>query len=190
MAKHALLPLSITELNEAWTTVWQELETLGFSSPRLAKCQVYLGVVSGAYGYQYFRDLSDEKQRDKPCGDIVLPRVSFSHFSDYFRGEPKASPLDTLRHEYGHAFADVNRRRVETKRFEKAFGWPHEMWWGESEMVYDPEHHVTEYASTDPAEDFAEIFWLYLKHQGKLPKRLDTPTIQKKWKFVESLRKR
>jgi hypothetical protein len=82
----------------------------------------------------------------------------------------------------------VNRRRIETSRFERAFGYPH-VWWNGYEMEFDPEHHVTEYAASAPGEDFAEVFWLYLKHRGKLPNRLDTPPIRKKWEFVGNLRK-
>ena len=96
--------------------------------------------------------------------------------------------VDVLRHEYGHAFADVNRRRVESKRFEKAFGWPHDVEYEEG-FEHDPEYHVTPYAAASTGEDFAEVFWLYLKHKGKLPCRLDTAPIRRKWKFVEELRK-
>lgn len=185
MKSHPLTPLSLTKLNYSWTRVWKELETLGFTCQRLATCQVYLGLVHTAYGYQWYGD----RPEGRACGDIVLPRVSLSHWFEYFRGIRKTSELDVLRHEYGHAFADVNRRRVESKRFEKAFGYPHE-WWSNCEMEYDPEHHVTAYAATAPGEDFAEVFWLYLKHKGRLPNHLDTAPIRRKWRFVEELRKR
>jgi len=145
---------------------------------------VELGLVSTAYGYQWFGDDPD----GRACGNIVLPRVSFSHWKDYFDGNRKTSTVDILRHEYGHAYADVNRRRIETNRFEKAFGWPHDVEYGEG-FEYDPEHHVTGYAATSTGEDFAEVFWLYLKHKGKLPRRLDTAPIRRKWRFVEALRK-
>ena len=48
---------------------------------------------------------------------------------------------------------------------------------------------VTPYAATSTGEDFAEVFWLYLKHKGQLPRRIDTAPIRRKWKFVEELRK-
>ena len=102
---HSLLPLSLSELSRAWTQVWRELETLGFDSPRLATCQVYLGIASTAYGYQWYGD----RPVGRACGDIILPRVSLSHWKDYFGGRPKITAVDILRHEYGHAFADVNR---------------------------------------------------------------------------------
>lgn len=176
-------PTTLAEVNRAWAQVWRELETMGFSCRRLSTCQVYLGLASTAYGYQWFGDREDGRH----CGDIVLPRVSSSRWSDYFRGRPSTSVLDVLRHEYGHAYADVNRWRIETKKFERAFGYRHE-WWAGYEMEYDPEYHVTEYAATAPGEDFAEVFWLYLKHKGKLPRRFeDRQPIRWKWLFIGDL---
>ncbi|MEY3896959.1 MAG: hypothetical protein RLZZ214_2480 [Verrucomicrobiota bacterium] len=51
---HPLLPLSLSELDRAWTKVWRELDDLRFGCPRLEICQVYLRVVHTAYGYQWF----------------------------------------------------------------------------------------------------------------------------------------
>lgn len=181
--KH-LVPTTLPEVNRASTKVWRELETLGLSCRRLSSCQVCLNLASTAYGYQWFGD----RDGGRHCGDIVLPRVSLSRWSDYFRGRPCTTVLDVLRHEYGHAYADVNRRRIETRKFERAFGYPHE-WWDGYEMEFDPDFHVTEYAATAPGEDFAEVFWLFLKHKGKLPGRLDTPHIRRKWRFVRDLEK-
>lgn len=185
MKSHPLLPLSLSELDTAWTRVWRELDALGFGCPRLETCQVYLGIVDAAYGYQWFGD----RLEGRACGDIVLPRVALCHWLDYFKERPKVSALDILRHEYGHAYADVNRRRIETQRFEKAFGAPHDVEYAGG-FEYDPEYHITEYAATSTGEDFAEVFWLYLKHNGKLPRRVDTVPIRRKWKFIEALRKR
>jgi hypothetical protein len=179
---HPLLPLSLPELSRAWTQVWREIETLRFASPRLATCQVYLGIASTAYGYQWYGD----RREGRACGDIILPRFSLSHWGDYFGGRAKVTAVDILRHEYGHAFADVNPRRIETKKFERTFGWPHEVAYAEG-CEYDSEHHVTRYAAVATGEDFAEVFGLYLKHRGRLPKRLDTAPIRLKWKFVEEL---
>lgn len=184
MNPHPLLPLSLAELSAAWTKVWRDLETLGFACPRLATCQVYLGIASTAYGYQWYGD----RPESRACGNIILPRFSLSHWADYFGGRPKVSAVEILRHEYGHAYADVNRRRIETKRFENAFGWPHEVEYAEG-FEYDMDHHVTKYAAATTGEDFAEVFWLYLKHKGKLPRRIDTAPIRRKWKFVGELRK-
>ena len=179
-----LTPIFMSDVNHAWTKVWREIEGMGFACRRLATCQVYLELFDSAYGYQWYGDRSD----GRVCGDIVLPRISLSHWKAYFSGITSTSLVDVLRHEYGHAFADVNRRRVESKRFEKTFGSPHDIEHGE-DYEHDPECHVTPYAATSTGEDFAEVFWLHLKHKGKLPRHLDTAPIRRKWKFVEELRK-
>jgi len=181
---HPLRPLSLSGLNTAWTKVWREIDNLGFGCPRLETCQVYLGIVHEAYGYQWYGD----RPEGRACGDIVLPRVALSHWRDYFKGRPKVSVMDILRHEYGHAYADVNRRRIETKRFEKVFGSPHDVAYVGG-FEYDPSYHITEYAAASTGEDFAEIFWKFLKHKGKLPLHQQTTPIIKKWEFVEALRK-
>ena len=178
-------PVSLSELSRTWDRVWHELEKFGFTSRKLETCQVYLGIIDYAYGYQRFGD----RPAGRACGDIVLPRVSFSQWKSYFYGMKKESVLDVLRHEYGHAYADVNQRRIETKRFEKVFGGPHDITYSGG-VEYNPEYHVTEYAAESTAEDFAELFWKYLKHKGKLPKHHQTNPIIKKWQFIESLRKK
>lgn len=181
--KH-FVPIGLSQVNQAWTRVWRELDQMGLTCRRLSTCQVYLSLAHTAYGYQWFGDRKDGRL----CGDIYLPSISLSRWGDYFQGRPATSSVDVLRHEYGHAYADVNRRRIETKRFEIAFGYPHE-WWKDATLEYDPYHHVTPYAATAPGEDFAEVFWLYLKHKGRLPRRLDTPPIRLKWDFVAKLRR-
>lgn len=177
-----LKPLSMDTLNRGLARVWRELGSFGFTCKRLDSCQVYLGVIGAAYGYQWF----GERPEGRACGDIILPRVSFSHWGDVLFGQRRVAVLDILRHEYGHAYADVNRSRIESKRFEKAFGFPHDLWEG-PRNEYDPDIHVSTYAATNPGEDFAEVFMLFLKLKGKLPTRLDTNPIRRKWKFVEDL---
>jgi len=107
-------PVTLSEINRVWTQVWRELEVMGFACPRLATCQVYLGIVDTAYGYQWY----GVRPEGRACGDIVLPSVSVSQLQGYFVGMTKVSVADILRHEYAHAYADVNGRRVETKKFE------------------------------------------------------------------------
>jgi hypothetical protein len=82
----------------------------------------------------------------------------------------------------------VNRRRIESKKFEQVFGWPHDISY-DGGFEYDPEFHITEYAAVSTGEDFAETFWMYLKHKGILPRKHQTQAIRRKWRFVESLRK-
>lgn len=179
-----LRPIGLSDVNRAWTKVWNELETMGFTCRRLSTCQIYLSWANTAYGYQWYGD----RENGRHCGDIILPSVPFARWRDFFNCRPFPTSTDVLRNEYGHAYADVNRRQIETNRFEMDFGYPHE-WWAGYEMEFDPEHHVTRYASTAPGEDFAEVFWVYLKHKGKLPRHLDRLPIRKKWEFVGNLRR-
>jgi hypothetical protein len=48
---------------------------------------------------------------------------------------------------------------------------------------------VSDYAMTEPAEDFAETFMVYLRHRGELPSRFKVPAIRKKWSFIRDLGK-
>lgn len=184
MKRHHLKPLSLDELNRALTLVWRELKSFGLACEGLDACQVCLGVSSYAYGYQCFGDRTEGRR----CGDIILPRISLSHWTDWIIRNQKTITLDVLRHEYGHAYADINQRRIESKRFEKAFDAPHDIW-EKHVMEYDPNFHISEYAATSSGEDFAEVFMFFLKHKGRLPRKHDTKPIRRKWKFVDDLRK-
>lgn len=193
-AVKAATPLSLTRLNQTLSKVRREMVDLGFWCDKLASCQVWLRTfpekgMSDAYGYQWFGDREDGRL----VGDIVLPSVSPAMWGNYLRWlrgeEGTVILLDVLRHEYGHAFADANPRRMNSPKFARAFGHAHESWGESWTMEYDPEHHITEYAATDPMEDFAENFYLYLKHRGTLPAAYRTGPILERWKFIRGLRR-
>jgi hypothetical protein len=40
---------------------------------------------------------------------------------------------------------------------------------------------------TNPREDFAELFYLYLRDQGQLPRCYNKPRIRAKWQFIRDL---
>lgn len=101
-----------------------------------------------------------------------------------------ASVLDTLRHEFGHALAEAYPSYFRGPTFTKAFGGRYgvkcvetgetKRWW--------KDHFVSAYASQSTQEDFAETFMLFLKHNGRLPKRFSgRPVIRKKWDAVKNL---
>ena len=52
---------------------------------------------------------------------------------------------------------------------------------------FDPEGHVTEYTASAKEEDYAEVFYLFLIHKGRLRKQANTPVILAKWPFGENL---
>ena len=92
---------------------------------------------------------------------------------------------DVLRHEYGHAVADLYPRLIRSWRFRWAFGGRYHDEQPASD--YHPKKHVTEYAATLPMEDFSEVFTYYVKHNGTLPRHFNTAAIRRKWKYVARL---
>ncbi|MBL8025955.1 MAG: putative zinc-binding metallopeptidase [Fibrobacteres bacterium] len=166
---------SITQLNRALAKVQTQLEKLNFYTEAIAAVDVYLIPVSTAYGYKW----------DGKRGFICIPRISLSKLKEkFFSGYPYASLADVVRHEYGHAVADVFSKQVKTKEYKAAFKSTYS---SKVSYDYDPELFVSEYAATSSAEDFCETFMYYVKHMGKIPERFKTPAIKEKWSFIKKL---
>lgn len=166
--------ISRKKLSRTNTYVKNELDTLGLWTKGMNKVDVYPLPVGWHHGY--FTDKFSE------TGEIYIPIIPLTSFLD----EPM-SVRDLLRHEWGHAYAHHNRRRIDTKGFKKAFGAKHD-----KDVEWEYECHeddfVTEYAATSPMEDFAETFFMFCKYGGALPKQWeDAEGVQSKWKFVENL---
>lgn len=165
--------VTLNALQSANDTVLAELEALGFYDEYLYDVEVFLVPVGVALGWQrYGGDQS-----------ICIPAVSFGRLLSLFGWEP-SDLTDVVRHEYGHAVAATHRGLMRSRRFSSVFGGSHES--GHS-REYDPDEHVTVYAATNPSEDFAELFYLYLRHKGQLPRCHDTPVIRAKWRFIQDL---
>ena len=164
--------ITYQDMCRANRTVVRELETLWFWHKRLEEVDVYWVAASwDCYGWNQ--------------GDIYIPAITGARLSDLILGQ-HTRLTDVLRHEWAHAVADHWPRLINIKRFVSAFGGPYES--GEAVRTYDPDHHLTKYAATNPCEDFAEMFHFYLRHKGRLPTRLDNkPAIVAKWKFVHWL---
>ncbi len=163
-------------LDSANYSVTLELDRHGFYDGAMQAVETHLVAFGSAYGWQWFGG----------SGHINIPRVSLSRLSDLWQGS-YVSLRDVLRHEFAHALADTHRGLFRSRRFSEAFGAAHTWEFG---CEYDPEHHVTPYASIAPAEDFAEVFMLYLRCRGRLPSSLATDSIVQKWRFVEDLGRR
>jgi hypothetical protein len=140
---------------------------------RLAAVDVFLVPAGSAYGWQEYGG----------DGAICIPVVSLMRVWDWWNAR-HCSLADVLRLEYGHAIADTHRGLFRSRRFIDAFAAAHN---DESELDYDNESHVTEYAATNVAEDFAETFMTYLRSAGRIPARLGTPAIRRKWGFVRDV---
>jgi hypothetical protein len=165
--------VTLDALQSANDIVLAELETLGFWDESLDAIEVFLVPLGVALGWQrYGGDQS-----------ICIPAVSFGRLLTLFGWEP-SDLTDVVRHEYGHAVADTHRGLFRSRRFSSVFGGSHE---SERGTNYDPEQHVTTYAATKPSEDFAELFCLYLRHKGQLPRCYNKSRIRAKWQFIRDL---
>ena len=162
-----------SRLNRANYAVTVELDRLGFYDEHVQDVDTRLVPIGHAYGWHWYGS----------SGEIHIPCVSVSRLWDIFYGRYTAL-RDVLRHEFGHAIADTHRGLFRSDCFSEAFGAGHH--W-DFEWEYDPEHHVSEYAATAPAEDFAETFMVYVRHGGRLPAHLKTTPIKRKWTFISRL---
>ena len=160
-------------LDAANYAVTCELEAHGLYDSQVEAVDTCLVPFGFAHGWQWYGS----------TGDISIPRVSLSRLAHIWTGG-YTSLRDVLRHEFAHAIADTHRGLFRSSVFSDAFDAGHH--WN-FEWEYEPEHHVSEYAATAPAEDFAETFMVYLRHGGRLPRHHDTEPIKRKWRFIRRL---
>ena len=116
-------------------------------------------------------------------GVITIPRHGFWLAR-------QASIDDVLRHEFGHALADLYPGALKKGGvFRAAFGGSYGPTPAEERGVKGwEERYVSEYATKATAEDFAETFMLFVKHKGKIPARFaKKPAIRKKWQAVAAI---
>ncbi len=168
--------ITLSRLWRANADVTRQLDALGFYDEPIRNTEVYLVPFGVAFGWQYYGT----------TGEICIPAVSLARLAGWLNREHV--PLrGILRHEYAHAVADTHRGLIRSKRFRRAFGGSHD---AAEASDYNPNRHVTRYAATCPAEDFAEVFMFYTRHKGRLPSRYNTSPIKRKWDFIDELRKK
>lgn len=165
--------ITLPRLNRANFTVTRELDARGFYDAAVQAVDTCLVPLGLAHGWQWYGG----------TGEIHIPCVSLSRLSHLWTGG-YTSLRDVLRHEFAHAIADTHPGLFRSAFFSDSFGAAHH--W-DFEWEYDPEHHVSEYAATAPAEDFAETFMLYIRHGGSLPAWHASAPIRRKWKFIRRL---
>ena len=130
---------------------------------------------------------------DPNTGEIEFPSVYLPIQSLWRDLGTKANAPDVIRHEFGHALADLYPGALKKGgTFRAAFGGPYGEDPAEERGADGWENrYVSEYATSATQEDFAETFMLFVKHKGKIPAKFaKKPAIRKKWKAVAEIVKR
>jgi hypothetical protein len=96
---------------------------------------------------------------------------------------PGNTVLDTVRHEFAHAWAYLDREFIEGPWFRAAFGAGYFEEW--DPPAFDPSRFVSDYACKSPREDFAETFMLYLRARRSLDRYRRKPRLYRKLRAVE-----
>lgn len=161
----------------------------------------------GEVGYVFERVGHFAEQGYKP-GVIYLPRDL-----PHKRYKPGFTLTDTIRHEYAHAWFYLDPGFFRQDWFTRTFGAayancapvPYHSW--QKQLKKDPEfqartegdheaherhfnkallkHFVSEYATTNASEDFAETFMYYLKYRKSLNRFVNRQGVYRKIRMVE-----
>ncbi len=92
---------------------------------------------------------------------------------------------DIIRHEYAHALAHYYPEMiVRPKEFKNVFGGTY---YSVKPSKMEDEAYITEYAKTDPSEDFAETFMVYVRRKGVIPTNMTNPKLKRKWKYISKI---
>jgi hypothetical protein len=163
----------------------------------------------GEVGYVFERVGHYAKSGYKP-GVIYLPRDL-----PHRRYQPGHTLTDTIRHEYAHAWFYLDPGFFRQDWFQRTFGatysncapTPYQSW--HRQLKKDPEfkvrhqrrqsaeaksqyfqakllqHFVSEYATTNASEDFAETFMYFLKYRRSLARFASRAAVYRKIRMVE-----
>ena len=179
--------ITLNKLNSALYDVQNEFYRLGLwneGSP-LTEIEIYLCsrprifyqgfFMHGVTKWQSFEGYLD--------GKLYISKYSLGHLQNC----KYSSIRDLVRHEYAHAFAEKYQNLIWRNAFEKAFGGTYD---SEIKTKMPTSAYFTDYAKTNPCEDYAETFKMYLKWKGKLPKKFTNKQLIAKWNFVASVIKK
>ena len=152
--------LSPNIVNGPFNKVRQELYDIGLLR-YLDKTDLYIAVLPsfGELGYVYDKGVPWLRKLAgfKP-GVIYMPSVIYVS---------KRQISDVIRHEYAHSWRWIDPAFMRKPWFRKAFGGRYEDGW-KKKQAYDPDEFVSNYATTRPAENFAETFMTFLKYRKTL----------------------
>ena len=178
--------ITFNQLNAATLHVQREFTHLGLwhAESRLLEANVYWDMMPqpdmwDAQGMFIHRSWILDRMLGYKEGHIYIPQFMPTNLSP----GTVFSLRDTIRHEYGHAFAHYYPELIEyNPAFEEVFGGRY----FSSEPIDMPEDaFVSEYAAGKPMEDFAETFMVYIRRKGELHPRHNNRLLKRKWKFVE-----
>jgi hypothetical protein len=98
---------------------------------------------------------------------------------------PGGTLLDTLRHEFAHAWAWLDPRFIRRPWFAETFGVGYFSEW-DTPPRFDARDFVSHYATTKPREDFAETFMTFLRNRRSVGRFRRRPGLHRKLLAVAS----
>ena len=158
--------ISITRLSRAFNVVRDELREVGLLDDGVYLDQIEL-VRSPlpsiwTMGYCFHNGVTWLRLVGYQPGTIYIPiNAPVERSSGY-------TLADVIRHEFGHAWAWLDRKRIDG-------------------VPAPEEDFVSEYAMTRPAEDFADTFMTYLRHRRNLSRFKNQPGLYRKLRAIEVL---
>ncbi len=176
--------VSMPQLDRAFDKVRGELAEIG-----LLADGVYLDAVDceraplpsfDKLGYVYDRDVPQHHRLLGFRGGVIYVPVNA-------RVAPRKEGhtlTDVVRHEFGHAWAWLDPRLFRKPWFNETFGARYLDEWA-SPPAFDPSVFVSQYATTSPAEDFAETFMCYLRYRNSLDRFARRRDVRRKMKAVD-----
>jgi hypothetical protein len=207
------LPFTMNVVEKAYNQVRSELAEMGLIADGLYLDCIELCIsdypCTDELGY-LFEDVGPFGRLGFKPGVIYLP-ADLSYHSQ----RPGHSILDTIRHEYAHAWSYVDPRFIRDDWFVQAFGAtygnenpkPYRQWkrqvqrsrsfqreWercrtesGREELWarWTRQQFITDYATTSACEDFAETFMFYVKYRNSLDRFEHRPVVYRKLRCVE-----
>jgi len=178
-------PVSKKQLDAAAMDVQTELAGIGLwhEGSRLLKTEVYwcrFPQITAPAALGFFLHGSNvwDSLIGYEAGHIYIPQWVLLHGPWQRRGSLRGVVRHELAHALAHKYPQLIQRSV---RFVDVFGGRY--YDGDFPDDWDSDF-VSDYASTSPCEDFAEMFALYLRSSGDLPDGFDTPSIRRKWRFI------
>jgi len=203
----------MANVDRVYNLVRHELAELGLLADGVYLDTVELCISNaksaGERGY-VFEQVGHYGKRGYRPGVIYLPR-DLPH-QPY---KPGMTLCDTIRHEYAHAWYYIDSSFFRQEWFERTFGAPYndcrsapyQSW--RRHLKRDPEYQegkrrkrsehgklkyfygclfqqfITDYASTNASEDFAETFMFFVKYRRSLSRFRNRPIVYHKLKMVE-----